>query len=97
MDKLENGKLDGHTWYRDDSDYIQNIKRSRDFMKNQLESYRKMWLIEVEHGHEQCSRIIKLEHVSCEMLAHLIFNNVPKASEFRKRLEDLGVLAESAL
>lgn len=38
MDKLENGKLDGHTWYRDDSDYIKNIERSRDFMKEQLES-----------------------------------------------------------
>lgn len=37
MDELENGKIDGHAWYRDDSDYIQNIERSRDFMKGRIE------------------------------------------------------------
>ena len=37
MDELENGKIDGHAWYRDDSDYIQNIERSRDFMKKRIE------------------------------------------------------------
>ena len=59
MDKLENGKLDGHTWYRDDSDYIQNIERSRDFMKKQLERLEQMeqlcrdmwWDLQV-HGHK---------------------------------------------
>ena len=42
MDKLENGEIDGHTWYRDDSDYIQNIERSRDFMKKRLEQFEQL-------------------------------------------------------
>ena len=33
------------------------------------ENYRKMWLMEVKHGHEQCSHIIELEQVldACEI------------------------------
>ena len=31
------------------------------------ESYRKMWLMEVKHGHEQCSHIIELEQLCRDM------------------------------
>ena len=35
------------------------------------ESYRKMWLMEVKHGHEQCSRIIELEQLCRDMYKSL--------------------------
>lgn len=36
MEDLENGMVSSHVWYRDDSEYIQNIERSRDFMEKRL-------------------------------------------------------------
>ena len=36
MDELENGKIDGHTWYRDDSFYIKDLERTRRFLEERV-------------------------------------------------------------
>ena len=62
------------------------------------ESYRKMWLTEVKHGHEQCSRIIELEELCRDLWRLLIgeekiFPGEPEtAIEWFDRMEQLGLL-----
>ena len=68
------------------------------------ESYRKMWLMEIEHGHEQCSRIIELEQL-CRDLWKAVdkpgayFDNkwhwAPTIQPLYDRMAQLGLLEGS--
>ena len=57
------------------------------------ESYRKMWLMEVKHGHEQCSHIIELEQLCRDMYGRLKYHNdVHDRLQFDDRMDALGLL-----
>ena len=84
MDKLENGKIDGHTWYRDDSDYIQNIERSRGFLIKQHKKLK-----------ELCRDIWKSwEHCNDDM-AGFRKMDATYLDEYKARMEELGLLGDN--
>ena len=59
------------------------------------ENYRKMWLMEIKHGHEQCSRIIELEQLCRDMwwdFEGWDCKDVPELQFYRERMEQLGLL-----